>query len=118
MTHSQKIKLMISDLHQRRVGRWTAAPPIYRLLWRLGSKVRPPLFQSFIDLFLGMGTYFGVLSGLFIWLFSWRSAESSGGAGVVVAVVAGALFGLFMAIYYHYKADMLGLPDWESYPEP
>ena len=51
----QKITYYLRDMRQKGVRSWTAAPPIYRLLWRLGIKVRPPLFASFRSLFLALG---------------------------------------------------------------
>ena len=117
MTQSEKIKHLLEDLGNRGVSQYTVAPPVYQLLWRLGWQVRPPLFQSFIALFLGMGTFFGVFFGLLMWIVLWGSMRLGAGVAVMESAMAGALFGLAMATYYRWKARSLGLPKWERYPD-
>lgn len=116
MTHSKKVQHLLKNLTQRGVSPYIVAPPPYRLLWRLGWQVRPPLFQSFTVLALGMGLSYGVLSGFVLWIlqgeFTWQGVQIP----LLLAVVTGAFFGLGVAIYYRWKARRLGLGDWERYP--
>lgn len=49
MTHDEKVAFLLDDLARKGIGRYTVAPPIYRLLWRLGIEVKPPLFASFLS---------------------------------------------------------------------
>jgi membrane associated rhomboid family serine protease len=101
---------MVEELAAQGVGRSTSAPPAYRLAWRLGLRVRPPLYQSFAALVVGMGALFGVLWGLFMWVIFWRPDGHSPTSAIVTALVTGALFGLLIALFYRWKARSLRLP--------
>lgn len=114
MTHDEKVAFLLDDLARKGIGRYTVAPPIYRLLWRLGIEVKPPLFASFLSLVAITGVGYGVLLGLFMWFFVWQSSPLSDVAGT--AALAGVLFGLFMGLYYRWRARKLGLSRWEDYP--
>jgi hypothetical protein len=90
---------------------------------RLG--LTTPLFLRFGKLALVMGTCFGVLE-VPLWVVQMCLSLWPGGLPlamafgqtVVVAVLAGAGFGLVMAWYLRSKAAQLGLPSsWEDYPE-
>lgn len=116
MTHREKVDRLLSDLAQRGVGRYTAAPPLYRLLWRLGIEVPPPFFASFRSLALLMGVLFGVAWGLFMWLLVWRPDHVPPALAAATALIAGTLFGVIMAAYYRWRASKLALPRWEDYP--
>ena len=125
MTHQEKVDHLIEKLGQQGIGPYTAAPPLFRLLWRLGLEVPPPLFLGFRQLTLLMGTFFGVLWGvlwgLFMWLWQWQGEIPAGVAvltTVFAAVFAGLAFGLIMAVVSRWKAARLGLPSsWEDYPQ-
>jgi len=98
------------ELRGQGVGAYTSAPPLYRLAWRSGLRVRPPLYQPFAALAVGTGIWFAVAGGLAMWLLSWR-AEGLGVTNVLVrAVVTGTVFGLSLAFYYRWKASKLRCP--------
>ena len=46
MNYDEKVKYFIDDMGRRGIGKWTAAPLLYRLLWKLGLKVPPPVFNK------------------------------------------------------------------------
>ena len=48
MTHREKVEYLIHDLSRRGIKPRAAAPPIYRLLWKIGVHVPPPLFAPSI----------------------------------------------------------------------
>jgi hypothetical protein len=52
-----------------------------------------------------------------MWLLQWWFWPVPTGLVIVVAAVAGLLFGLAMAGYYRWKAGKMGLASWEHYPE-
>jgi len=114
MTHEEKVAYLSRDLGQQGIGQYTIAPPIYRLLWRLGIEVAPPLFASFWSLATFMAVSFGAFWMIFMWFIVWplRSPVSL----AVAAALAGLFFGLTMAAYYRGRARRLGLPRWEDYP--
>lgn len=108
--YRQRMLAIADELRAQRVGPYTSAPPIYRLAWMLGLHIRPPLYQSFASLALGMGAWFGIVWGSLMWLLFWRGEEMSVTGALVGALVAGVFFGLSMASYYRWKAGRLQLP--------
>lgn len=116
MTHEEKIEYMVNDLSQRGIGRYTIAPPLYRLLWRFGIKVAPPHFAGFWSLTVLMGTFFGLAWGVFMWLLVWRAQDMPAAITIGAAAVAGLCFGLAMACYHRWRRQKLALPPWQDYP--
>jgi hypothetical protein len=114
MTHDEKVTLLLDDLGHRGINRYTIAPPLYRLLWRLGIELKPPHFASFWSLVAITGVGYGVLLAVIMWAFVWQSRPVSVVIGT--AALAAVLFGLFMGAYYRMQARKLGLSRWENYP--
>jgi hypothetical protein len=104
MTHNEQIDRLLDEMARRGVGKFTVAPPLYRLLWRIGFEVPPPLFQGFFSVFLGMGTFFGIFWGTLMCLLRGQAQELSPMATILQAVFTGGLFGVAMAAYYRWKA--------------
>jgi len=125
MNHQQKVDHLIAELSHQGVGPYTTAPPLFRLLWKLGLDIPPPFFLGFRELALVMGTFFGVVEGplwgILMWLSLWQGelpAAIAVGLTGFEAVLAGAAFGSVVAWYSRRKAVQLGLPSsWEDYPE-
>jgi Family of unknown function (DUF6404) len=129
MTNDEKIAYFLRDMRQKGVRSLTAAPPIYRLLWRLGIKARPPLFGSFRSLFWRWAVLylcFFLLSwwGQGIWWgqgashFWWWEGGSHSISGLVASAVAAVSIGVIMAAIIRRQARKLALPRWEDYPSP
>ena len=116
MNHDEKVRYLVDDLGKRGVGAYTVAPPVYRLLWRLGIDVVPPHFAAFWPLAVSMGVFFAVIWGLVMSLFDWKATEPHPGTLFVSALIAGLIFGLLMARFYQSRARRLSLPRWEDYP--
>jgi hypothetical protein len=114
-THEEKVDAMIRDLETRGMSAYNSAPPLFRLLWKLGLEVPPPLFWSFAGAALVMGGFFGVVWGLMMWLMLWREQMMSPLAAGISSASAGVFFGVVMAAYYSYKRRQLGLPAWKDY---
>lgn len=115
MTHSEKRDLMYLHMQGLGIGRSTSAPPAWRLLWRLGIEVPPPLFTPFLPGALAMGAFFSVFWGLAMWALMWARQGMPVGLMALTALCAGALFGLTMATYYRYLARKHRLPSWAHY---
>ena len=115
MTHEEKVAYLLRDLGQKGIGQYAIAPPVYRLLWRLGIAVRPPYFARFWSLAASMAVGFGIVWGIIMWFAIWRQSASVSVA-VATAALAGLLFGVIMAAYYRRQARKLALPRWEDYP--
>lgn len=94
------------------------APAMYRHLWRLGVRVRPPYFGGFVSNALIAGVPFALAYGAIAWLETllrdtgrWLSTAPA------TAIGAGALFGVALASYYRWTARRLGLPSWQMLRE-
>ena len=119
MTHTDKVALFRDEMETKGVSAWTSAPPVYRLCWRFGVRVRPPHFQGFLLQTILFGVYFGVVWGVAMWFILWRwvmSPSSLPWLPVGSAFGAGLFFGLSMATYFRWQARRLGLPSWDRYP--
>jgi hypothetical protein len=114
MTREEKIEYMLNDLAQKGIGRYTAAPPLHRLLWRLGFDVAPPPFATFWSNALLMGVSFAVAWAVIMWLAVWRDLPLI--SALIVSGVTGAFVGLSTAAYYRWRWRKLGLPHWGDYP--
>ncbi|MFA9274463.1 MAG: DUF6404 family protein [Candidatus Aquirickettsiella gammari] len=115
MTHSEKLKKMREHLATLGISPSTSAPPVWKILWRLGLEVPPPLFMGFWPTALFMGSYFGVFWGLFMWLFNWSRQGKPLLFILGGAISAGVLFGLCMAAYLRHLARKHNLPSWAAY---
>lgn len=110
-----KIQAMRAHLATRQIAAGVAAPPFWRLLWKLGIPLRPPLFLGFVPLALLCGGFFAVLWGLVMYLASWRAQATPLPTMLLGMLIAGALFGTIMATVYRRHARRLQLPAWRHY---
>lgn len=115
MTHQEKLEAMYRHMGRLGIARATAAPPAWRLLWRLGFEVPPPLFTPFWPGAIAMGLFFGVTWGVFMWLALWSRQGMPPVLFAAVSLAAGAAFGLIMAAYFRHLARKHGLPAWADY---
>ena len=109
---------MVEDLQRRGIKRSVSAPPLFRLLWRLGAEVRPPLFLPRRHLILCFGAPWGACMTTFnvLWAYWWPLRGSHAWQfALAIWPTAGLCFGLWMAGYYRRRASTLALPPWESY---
>ena len=72
MTFEEKISHFRQDLISRGKKLRYGIPPIYPLLWKLGIRVRPPVFLTVSQSILMHSVYFGGLFGFLKWFMSWR----------------------------------------------
>ena len=115
MTHSEKLEQMQKHLAEIGVSPSTAAPPIWKLLWRLGIDIPPPLFMGFWSSAAFMGTFFGVFWGILMWLILWSRQDMPISLALAAPAFAGVLFGLCMAAYFRHLAHKHKLPSWAAY---
>lgn len=93
------------------------APPMHRLLWRMGLRVPPPLLASFSANVLLMGGLFGLLWSVLWQALMWLLFELGPfplAITVGSAVMAGLLFGLLMALLMQYQRRRYRLPAWKT----
>ena len=115
LSFEAKTQAMRRQLATRQIAPGIIAPPLWRLLWKLGIPLTPPLFLGFMPLALLCGGFFAVLWGLVMYLASWRANDTATAAMLVGMLTAGVLFGLIMATVYRRHASGLQLPAWSDY---
>ena len=116
MTHSQKVVRVIKDLQARGVNPYTTAPPLFRLLWRVGIQIPPPLFLGFSTLVVLFGLPFGALWAGMMLVFMHRHHPLPPLLMPSAGAAAGLLFGVAMALLTRRTARRLRLPRWSNYP--
>ncbi|UTH76385.1 DUF6404 family protein [Chromobacterium sp. IIBBL 290-4] len=98
------------------IGKANYAPPLFKLLWRLGLNCPPPHFLPFWQATLLLSGFFGPAWAAWMWLFdhffSWP--QPSGLVRLLSMLFTGSLFGLTMALYYAYGRRKYRLPKWEA----
>jgi len=112
-----KVRTALQLMHDAGVPQALRAPPLHRLLWRLGIAVSPPLLAGFAANALSMGVFFGVawgvlmlpLFGLLVPLKTWGIVGSAGLAGV--------MFGVIMGLIMRAQQQRYRLPAWRSLPD-
>ncbi|HEU0154132.1 MAG TPA: DUF6404 family protein [Arenimonas sp.] len=115
MDHDEKIARMYPHMDALGIGRSTAVPPAWRVLWSLGVKVPPPLFVPFLPMALATGAFFGMTWGLLMAFVYWSRQGYPVSAMLGSSIAAGVLFGLAMAGIYRYLARKHRLPSWDQY---
>jgi hypothetical protein len=115
MTHAEKLDRMYSELGQKGLWKSNFAPPLYRLLWRMGIRVPPPHFSSFMFLFVFSGLYavfFALPPVVVMW---WLLVPKPIGVLVISTILSGFVAGLCVAAWYRYQARRYRLPLWKGY---
>src|SRR5262249_49975063 len=124
MSHAARVEFMLRNLGRRGIRPTTAAPPFFRLLWKLGYEVPPPLFLGFGKNALLMGGTYGLVMAGAIYLFL-LSFVTLAKPYSLLGLFAGFLwfvllfgipFGLAMAAVVRWTARPLALPAWRDYP--
>jgi len=111
-----KVQAALRHLDLAGVHRRHSAPPLHRLLWRMGFNVPPPILASVASNALLMGSWFTVGWGVLMWLLVWRNTHMPAGGAVFSALLAGVLFGLLMAVVMRVMRLRRGLPLWRDLP--
>src|SRR5262245_34465704 len=120
MTRDEKITHLTEYLTGRgvKMARRTAAPPLWRMFWRLGLKTPPPLFLSF-DRLLFVFLLSFLVAFAFGPLTAWLCLRRPRFATLITLLTLAnvLLAGLWLAAYFRLMARRLALPPWEQYPE-
>ena len=121
MNNHDKVSKLIADLGEQGYSEFTVAPPLFRMLWKHGIDIPPPLFMSFWsilvfgDALFAIG--FGAFAAVFIIPMCLMGVENVPIMQSLVATVcAGLFFGVTMATYFRYQARKFLLPSWDKYP--
>lgn len=114
MSFEDKKERAIAIMENKKMWSSNYAPPLLRVLWKIGVKVPPLPFASFWQITLLMGILFGPLWGLLMWFFLWRSMGVPPTVAISISIVAGGGFGFLMAVYHGWRKKANKLPDWNS----
>ena len=110
-----RLQQALALLDSKGLGKSAYAPPLFRLLWKLGVKVPPPHMAGFAFNSLLMGGFFGVFWSLLMWLMLWGRQGMPLVIAAITALVAGGLFGLTMGWYIRYSARKRAIPRWRDF---
>jgi hypothetical protein len=114
MTLQEKIDRYMAETREQRVGAWTAAPPLIRLLWKLRVDVPPPFYWTFGVRALTLGGFFA------FWMFCWNALllGMPWRGGIIAAIAGGLFFGVTSSWYlsWNLRRKFLGvhLSAWSS----
>jgi hypothetical protein len=109
MTFDDHRRLALSLLRDKGVDGWIAAPPIHRLLWRVGVPVLPP---SFAPLPINVALLASMLLPV---TFALMPLNADSGWEAVREALSGAFVGAVFASWgYRRSAADYGLPPWED----
>ncbi len=114
MMHRQKIKIMCDDFARRGLRKRWCTPPTYWLLWKLNIPIRPPYFQSFIQLMLFNGFVIALLLFCFSAPFYWSKSLL---LPLLISIISGTISGIIIAQATRKRAKSLNLPSWKEYGE-
>lgn len=111
-----KVQAALRHLDLAGVHRRHSAPPLHRLLWRMGINASPPILASVASNVVLMGIFFALGWGVLMWLMVWRNTNLPVAVGVISALLAGVLFGVLMAVVMRVMRLRRGLPLWRDLP--
>lgn len=118
--YDRKLAAALAEL--RATSMWSANydPPMDRALRRLGLRLRPPHYRSFMRVFLGYALFFAIGWGALMWMWAWREAwVTAGFVGVpweylVRSCIFGSVIGLALALSLFYDRRKHRLRDWDA----
>lgn len=95
-------------------GMWRSnyAPPLHRLLWKLGVNIPPPPFTFFWHNVLLFGPSFGLTWGIFMWFTTWQPQCVNLTTALLSSAMAGVFFGVMMAAFHRWRKYVNRLPEW------
>nr|WP_321457449.1 DUF6404 family protein [uncultured Cohaesibacter sp.] len=114
MNFDERYKLAIAELKRTTIVEGNYAPPLHRFLRGQGVKVRPPHYCSIGFNILSTGIPFAILWGAIMWFVLWQSQRLNAPMAIGAALIAGAIFGLFMSLYYRWSFNQNELTKWEK----
>jgi len=114
MTYQHKLEAAQKELSETKIWKSNYNPTIFILLRKLGLKIRPLHYNTFVVNFLSAAVWFSVVWGLVMWFTTWQSKNMPIQIALIISLSAGVLFGLFMAIYYKRSAKKNNLSSWNQ----
>lgn len=114
LNYPPRVRATLDRLDAAGMNRRTSAPPLYRLFWRMGVSIAPPILSSFIANMVSLGACFALGWGVMMWALVWRTTGLGTGLMVAGAVLGGLGFGAFGALLLRMQRQRHGLPSWRE----
>jgi hypothetical protein len=114
MTQSSKLESYKQHMAAAGVSKFAAFPPLWRILWRLGIRIPPPVFLGFLPNALIFGLFFAIFFALGLWLL--HSLGVVDDPALNAPWIVGIPFGLVMAFEQRSLANKLKLGAWAEFP--
>lgn len=112
--YERKFQAALDEMKAAGIGRGNAHPPSLRLSRSVGLKPRPAYYLPFIKVALPNAIFFGVVWGLIMWFWAWRGQGLPLSLAAIAALLGGALYGLFTALWVARTKKRHKLSDWQS----
>ncbi|MBE8715943.1 DUF6404 family protein [Cellvibrio polysaccharolyticus] len=103
MTFEEKFSFATKELEIAKIWKSNYNPPFVKLIHKLGFKVPPPHYNSFLTNALSTGIYFGLVWGLLMYFLVWKEQGMPIALISLATLFAGTFFGVGMASYYKYS---------------
>jgi len=117
MTFETQLAAAHRELADKGVQELNYNPPLFRLLRRLGLRLRPPHHERFLVNLLAFGLPTGAIWGVLMWCFGWHD-EVSPSFALRQSALFGIGFGLLMGIIVWMRRKQLKLTPWDASPCP
>lgn len=110
----RRLEAALAEMEAAKIKPGNANPPLYRALQKRGYAVPPPLYGAPLKVAFGMGAFFAVLWGVFMWAFTWSRSGVPLDVALIGALFAGALFATGMSLYYSFLRKKHALTQWDA----
>ncbi|WP_321449855.1 DUF6404 family protein [uncultured Cohaesibacter sp.] len=114
MKFDERYTLAIAELKRTPIVEGNYAPPLHRFLRGRGVRIKPPHYNSIGMNIVTTGAPFAILWGAIMWFILWQSQKLTPVMAIGAALVAGTIFGLFMALYYRWSFKQNALTKWDK----
>lgn len=105
MTFEQKKARAIALMDSKKMWRSNYAPPLLRILWRLGIRLPPLPFMPFWQVTVLTGGLWGISWGCAMWFIYWGPSGMVAGEAIIISITGGFLSGLCMASFHWWRSD-------------
>ncbi len=114
MIRTEKIQKYMNEMESRGLDQFNLVPHHYRLLWKLGYFVRPPVFHGFIVLFISHFLFFFLFTAVGFVIVDLIS-EGKIVSEIPLLAVFSIIISFVLSIGYRIKARSLGLGEWKDF---
>jgi hypothetical protein len=117
LTQSSKLESYKKHMAAAGVSKFAAFPPLWRMFWRIGIRIPPPVFLGFLSNTMIFGGFFGFFFASCNWLLrNFGVFDGSGASAPWLALIAGVPFGLAMAYEQYTLAKKHNVGSWDEFP--